>query len=121
MRGLRPEAGSAVTGAGVPIPDAAIERLAELRARRTVWDWDTLREGREAFRILARDDLAAVAPLIVAAELERIAGELDALAGVEPWRDCLGRSPHTRAAGNCVTPPDWLRARADQLRGSADV
>lgn len=91
----------------VNIPDEAEELARQALSRVATGDGFRLRDSREA---MAHEALAAAAPLIVAAELDRIAETLHTSCRID---DLIGTA--TAAARNGVR--NELVARASELRG----
>lgn len=84
----------------------------------------TARE-RESWKKLAELTNARSAAAEARGRKQALVDAADAMDAIDVhgkgWTDCLNDQPHTRATGNCITPPDWLRARAYAAGQDTDV
>lgn len=105
-----------MTGVPVPIPGEAVEKVTRLLWNLLVTGPASSERATEVGQQIAVVFLTAAAPLIAAAELERLAAEND--------RTCAaGRAADGEAGGEptcgCAATSDWLRARVAELEDTA--
>jgi hypothetical protein len=104
------------------LSDKIVEAAARALALRSCVNFDRLprESNRDIWRKDARAALTAVAPLIAAAEREKVAGELDALAGVlEGFAEEPSWPKAQRAAYANQADTFRMKAAAIRARGAA--